>query len=123
MAVTVRRAPLESEERPPDDPIHDISPAPCCSRLALGFLTVFPAAHGQEKTPDTLVVTLPAPPADAASQPAWNNATDSNSIPDETRRPSSNGLIWKASSPHSTIYLLGSIHVASRDMYPLATTY
>jgi hypothetical protein len=86
---------------------------------ALGFLTVFPAAHGQEKTPDTLIVTLPAPPADAASQPAWSNATDSNSIPADTRRPSSQGLIWKATSPHSTIYLLGSIHVASRDMYPL----
>jgi uncharacterized protein YbaP (TraB family) len=76
--------------------------------LVLRFL---PAAHGQEKAPDTLVVTLPAPPAGAASQPDWNNATDAN--------VSGNGLMWKASSPHSAIYLLGSIHVASPDMYPL----
>jgi uncharacterized protein len=87
--------------------------------VALGFATVFPSADGQEKAPDTLVVTLPAPAADAASQPSWNNATDANAIPDQTRHPSSNGLIWKASSPHSSIYLLGSIHVASPDMYPL----
>lgn len=87
--------------------------------LALGFLTLSPAAHGQEKAPDNLVVTLPAPPAGAASQPDWNSG-DSNSTPDQkTRLVSSNGLIWKASSPHSTIYLLGSIHVASSDMYPL----
>ena len=79
--------------------------------LVLGFLTVLTAAHGQEKTQDTLVVTLPAPPADAASQPDWSNATDAN--------VSSQGLMWKASSPHSTIYLLGSIHLASPDMYPL----
>jgi uncharacterized protein YbaP (TraB family) len=77
----------------------------------LGFLTVLPSAHGEEKTQDTLVVTLPAPPTGAASQPDWSNATDANAA--------SNGLMWKATSPHSTIYLLGSIHVASPDMYPL----
>ena len=74
--------------------------------LVLGLL---PAAHGQERTQDTLVVTLPAPPPGAASQPDWSN--DAN--------VSSQGLMWKASSPHSTIYLLGSIHLASPDMYPL----
>ncbi len=87
--------------------------------IGLGLLTLPPAAQGQERTSDTLVLTLPAPPTDAATQPVWNNATGSGSTPDETRRPSTNGLIWKASSPHSTIYLLGSIHVASSDMYPL----
>lgn len=76
--------------------------------LVLGLL---PAAHGQEKTQDTLVVTLPAPPPGAASQPEWSNATDAN--------VSGQGLMWKASSPHSTVYLLGSIHLASPDMYPL----
>jgi uncharacterized protein YbaP (TraB family) len=79
--------------------------------LVLQFLTVLAAARGQEKTQDTLVVTLPAPPPGADSQPAWNNATEAN-FP-------SQGLIWKASSPHSTIYLLGSIHLGSSDMYPL----
>jgi uncharacterized protein YbaP (TraB family) len=86
---------------------------------ALAFVAVSPSAHGQEKAPDNLVVTLPAPPAGDASQPAWNNATDSNAIPGQTRPASSNGLIWKVSSRRSTIYLLGSIHVGSGDMYPL----
>ena len=87
--------------------------------VVLGFPSLSPAARGQEKSRDNLVVTLPAPPAEAAGQPAWNNATGSNSIPGQAPPASSNGLIWKASSPHSTIYLLGSIHVASSDMYPL----
>jgi len=81
----------------------------------LAFAAVSPPAYGQEKTPDSLVVTLPAPPAGGASQPAWN----SNAIADQARSASSNGLIWKVSSRRSTIYLLGSIHVGSSDMYPL----
>ena len=81
----------------------------------LAFAAVSPSAYGQEKTPDSLVVTLPAPPAGGASQPAWN----SNAIADQARSASSNGLIWKVSSRRSTIYLLGSIHVGSSDMYPL----
>src|SRR5690348_4739209 len=28
-------------------------------------------------------------------------------------------LMWKASSPTTTVYLLGSIHAGTRDMYPL----
>src|SRR5262249_11543718 len=28
-------------------------------------------------------------------------------------------LMWKASSPTNTVYLLGSIHVGKKDMYPL----
>ncbi len=82
----------------------------------LAFVAVSPSAYGQEKTPDSLVVTLPAPPAGGTSQPAaWN----SNAIVDQARPASSNGLIWKVSSRRSTIYLLGSIHVGSSDMYPL----
>jgi uncharacterized protein YbaP (TraB family) len=87
--------------------------------VVLGFVTASPTARAQEKTPDTLVVTLPAPPASAAAQPAWNSAAGSNAIPDQTLPTSSNGLIWKVSSRRSTIYLLGSIHVGSSDMYPL----
>jgi uncharacterized protein YbaP (TraB family) len=29
------------------------------------------------------------------------------------------GLFWKATSGANTIYLLGSIHLGSKDMYPL----
>ena len=28
-------------------------------------------------------------------------------------------LMWKASSPTTTVYLLGSIHAGTKDMYPL----
>lgn len=31
-------------------------------------------------------------------------------------------LMWKASSPTNTVYLLGSIHVGKKDMYPLPQT-
>jgi uncharacterized protein YbaP (TraB family) len=32
---------------------------------------------------------------------------------------SKKAIFWKASSPTSTVYLLGSIHLGSKDMYPL----
>ena len=28
-------------------------------------------------------------------------------------------IFWKVTSPTSTVYLLGSIHLGSKDMYPL----
>lgn len=31
----------------------------------------------------------------------------------------SRGLLWEVSSPTTTVYLLGTIHVGSRDLYPL----
>jgi uncharacterized protein len=87
--------------------------------VAFGLLAAAPRARGQERTPDTVVVTLPAPPAGTPSQPVWNNATDLDALPGETRSASAHGLLWKVSSAASAIYLLGSIHVASSDMYPL----
>ncbi|MBZ5590792.1 MAG: TraB/GumN family protein [Acidobacteriia bacterium] len=94
----------------------------CRSTLAviLALVTVA-AANAQEPkgTPDTLVVTLPAPPPSAASQPAWDNATDANPLAEQTRSGAGRGLIWKVSSGSRSVYLLGSIHVASSDMYPL----
>ena len=34
-------------------------------------------------------------------------------------RPARKALFWKASSPTNVIYLLGSIHLGSKDLYPL----
>ena len=34
--------------------------------------------------------------------------------------PARKAMFWKASSPGNVIYLLGSIHLGSKDMYPLA---
>ncbi len=129
MAIVAAVLPVESEEQTGYSRPSSAEPNPMIPsttyhlRLALavvlGFVTASPAARAQEKTPDTLVVTLPAPPASAAAQPAWNSAAGSNAIPDHTLPTSSNGLIWKVSSRRSTIYLLGSIHVGSSDMYPL----
>ncbi len=67
--------------------------------LALGFLTA----------QDTQVITLPAPPAAAAANPA------THAIP--VARGSS--LLWKANSATTTVYLAGSLHFGSSDMYPL----
>ena len=81
------------------------------ARIAIALVLVFLApAHGQT-SPDTQVVTLPAPEtstATKANEPAWQ-------APVDTRR----GLMWQASSAHNTVYLVGSIHLASRDLYPL----
>lgn len=83
---------------------------PGIAALSLALLAPL-YAQTAEAPQDTLVVTLPAPPvSDAApgNQPAWQPALD-------TRQ----GLMWKASSAHNTVYLLGSIHLASHDLYPL----
>ena len=60
-----------------------------------------------------MVVTLPAPPASAAPEIA--PAPDAVASAAETRR----GLMWRVSSARNVAYLLGSIHMASRDLYPL----
>lgn len=92
----------------------------CALAAFLAFVTLA-AAKGQEvqKAPDTVVVTLPAPPPSTASQPAWDNAADANSATEQTRSGAGRGLIWKVSSANRSVYLLGSIHMASSDMYPL----
>jgi uncharacterized protein YbaP (TraB family) len=91
----------------------------CALAVSLAFFAVA-AANGQEaqKAPDTLVVTLPAPPPSPAGQPAWDNATDVTA-PARQTQAAGTGLIWKVSSANRSVYLLGSIHVASSDMYPL----
>ena len=63
-----------------------------------------------------MVVTLPAPAASATvpdSEPAWLPAQETSAV--GPRR----GLMWKASSAGNSVYLVGSIHLASRDLYPL----
>jgi hypothetical protein len=87
--------------------------------LALTLAAVFALClQAQERPRDTYVVTLPAP-ANAApgGDPVWNRlpGTDSSATVSALRQ----GLMWKASSATNTVYLLGSIHLASSDMYPL----
>jgi uncharacterized protein len=84
---------------------------------ALGLALLAPL-YGQtpETSQETLVVTLPAPEVSAATpenQPAWQPAPDAIAV------GAKRGLMWKASSAHNTVYLLGSIHLAYRDFYPL----
>jgi hypothetical protein len=85
------------------------------SAAAALMCALLPLALGE--TPqgprDTLVVTLPAPSAADGREPAWQPALDAAGA------GARNGLLWKASSARHTVYLLGSIHLASRDMYPL----
>jgi len=40
--------------------------------------------------------------------------------PPATPAPAKKALFWKASTDGSVVYLLGSIHLGSKDMYPLA---
>ncbi len=62
---------------------------------------------------NTGVVSLPAPPAAASAgeAPAYRVASGAST--------GANGLMWQAASPTNTVYLTGSIHFGSRDMYPL----
>jgi uncharacterized protein YbaP (TraB family) len=77
-----------------------------CALIAPAWAQTPDALH------DTLVVTLPAPPPPDGREPVWQPAVDAAVGP-------RNGLLWKASRARHTIYLLGSIHLATRDMYPL----
>jgi len=69
-----------------------------------------------EPVHETLVVTLPAPEGRAETAPM-------PPVPQMVPEPASitvkRGLLWKASTPRNTVYLLGSIHMASKDLYPL----
>ena len=82
--------------------------------LAAVFALCLPA---QERPRDTYVVTLPAPANMPAGDPVWNRlpGADAPAAVSAARQ----GLMWKASSATNTVYLLGSIHLASSDMYPL----
>src|SRR5438128_427896 len=90
----------------------------------LGFGILTPCAA--QGPPDTQVLTLPDPGVTGAlpnTPKIWKSASHSNAAP--VLRPVasatavSNGLMWRATSPTNTVYLLGSIHLASPDMYPL----
>src|SRR6478672_7160250 len=88
----------------------------------LGFSILIPSAGFQtaaERPPDTQVFTLPDPGASGTlsdNQAIWKSASHS---PVASPTAIRNGLMWKATSATNTVYLLGSIHLASPDMYPL----
>jgi uncharacterized protein YbaP (TraB family) len=67
---------------------------------------------------DTQVVTLPAPPPGATSQPSSHAVAAVSSVPAAAAVPAG-GLLWKATSATATVYLAGSLHFGSQDMYPL----
>jgi uncharacterized protein YbaP (TraB family) len=77
-----------------------------CGSLCL-WLACQPSAPA---TPDILETPLEAKPA-TASEP-----TDSN----DPEAASQKSFLWEVSSPTAKVYLLGSIHVARQDLYPLA---
>ncbi len=92
------------------------APTPCSAFQAA--VVIAPGKGLPEAPQDTMVVTLPAPANSAAGSGGprpWTQPSDSTAGP----AASSNGLMWKASSATNTVYLLGSIHLASPDLYPL----
>ena len=92
------------------------SPTSRCALAAVLALFTSTAAKSQDtpKPPDSLVVTLPTPPPPAPGQPVWDSKILERATSGPTR-----GLIWKVSSARRSAYLLGSIHMASSDMYPM----
>ncbi|HYB98587.1 MAG TPA: TraB/GumN family protein [Candidatus Limnocylindrales bacterium] len=91
------------------------------SALALLLLVCAPAVTGAQETARELTTpgtgdarpgdVVPAVPA-APPAPALNEHPQSE--------PKNTGvLLWKVTSSSATVYLLGSIHVASADLYPL----
>ena len=86
--------------------------------LAIFGWALLAPVYGQtpETSHETLVVTLPAPAVSETApetEPAWQPTAEPSAI--GVKR----GLMWKASSARNTVFLLGSIHMASRDLYPL----
>lgn len=51
----------------------------------------------------------------------WLTAGQTSAQKPEVARsaPTKKAMFWKASSPNNVIYLLGSIHLGSKDLYPL----
>ncbi|MBZ5586202.1 MAG: TraB/GumN family protein [Acidobacteriia bacterium] len=79
------------------------------------FAAAFALALGLLQAQDTQVVTLPAPPEGTAPKPAVHVIADAPTAGAARAR----GLLWKATSATTTVYLAGSLHFGSPDMYPL----
>ncbi|HXN46250.1 MAG TPA: TraB/GumN family protein [Bryobacteraceae bacterium] len=88
-------------------------------RFAAAFVLALGVVHAQ----DTQVVTLPAPPGGMAPKPTVHAVTeDAPASPTPTASTGASrtrGLLWKATSGTTTVYLAGSLHFGSPDMYPL----
>lgn len=90
--------------------------------VVAGFGILTPCA-GFQTTPeypqDTQVFTLPDPGTTRTvsdNHRIWKSEPHSPVAAPTAIR---SGLMWKATSATNTVYLLGSIHLASPDMYPL----
>ncbi len=83
------------------------------ARFAAAFVLALGVLHAQ----DTQVVTLPAPPEGTAAQPSVRVIAGASTP--TAARSRSRGLLWKATSATATVYLAGSLHFGSEDMYPL----
>jgi len=79
------------------------------------FAAVFTLALGLLPAQDTQVVTLPAPPEGTAARSSVYAIADAPVVGAARVR----GLLWKATSATATVYLAGSLHFGSQDMYPL----
>ena len=77
--------------------------------LAWGLLAFHVAAAWGSPQPAAAAVSLPDP---SATPTATAGAGPSPAEQGKT-------FLWKISSPTATVLLLGSIHVVSRDLYPL----
>jgi uncharacterized protein YbaP (TraB family) len=68
--------------------------------------------------PDTVVVRLPGTAA-PASAPSDSRLPVSSSAAGSSVAARRQGLLWKVTSGANAVYVLGSIHMASEDLYPL----
>jgi uncharacterized protein YbaP (TraB family) len=89
-------------------------------RRAVLALLLAASAFGQ----GTSVVALPgsAAPSTGLKEPEWRAApAPSNRAAAAVAAPRGlrHGLFWKATSATNTVYLLGSIHVGTEELYPL----
>ncbi|WP_028558674.1 TraB/GumN family protein [Paenibacillus pinihumi] len=50
---------------------------------------------------------------------AWNQSLRQVTLTSEQQQDGSRGFLWKVENKGNTVYLLGSIHVAKKGMYPL----
>ncbi len=91
------------------------------SAWTLVLLFGYGAAPSRAVAQNTGVVTLPAPPGGAAAGPAtvYRPADPTGTAASTARAAGPSGLMWKATSASNTVYLVGSIHFGSPDMYPL----
>src|ERR1017187_8315653 len=86
--------------------------------LKVRFAAAFVLALGVLQAQDTQVVTLPAPPEGLAPKPTVHAVTDAAATTTATASRT-RGLLWKATAGTTTVYLAGSLHFGSPDMYPL----